>query len=577
MPPATASFFKQSRTKMQAWVTNNPGLGHSQPGVATSAPATTYDPAPPGQGQTPPHSQPQPQPQVQVQAQAQIQAQTRHVNIPQLKPSTTTTQQASPGRSRSPIIHANSQRAASVTAARIPMSSRSIQPHTRDGSVNLARSKTISSEPLQQSKRPAPFWDSSTVENSAFSDTTSNMDSNAPFAYRQLPVQGHPALSYQQHDSTRHRLAPRQLDRAEHPPPFIIGSDGLINEMGNENGNGLTRSASTPDARSQRGGFKEIISDNGRDPYTDDSAYNTSPEKTPSGKRLQHPKILPLRPTTRRESYPERIVYPDGDPTMMPQTLKPHVYLNPNHKEAAQVAQAQPERLPRLQVPDHQPHRSTIFADTDTPMVSHQDDSENASIEREPTPMPAAKPNGKAKTQVNRQLFTRSSKGKAGLRESAMPRSSPEKRQPATKKRSYELDYDDGALAAMDYETLKREEFDFDPAQAEARSVFEPPRGTLPEKLEHFLTKDQANQVNFFTKMSVRDWEESGDWFLERFGDIMVRFKEARKEKREIVNAFENEIAEREEAVRNKIHGIGQTLADLKSEGEGMMLNKEFD
>lgn len=459
--------------------------------------------------------------------------------------------------------------------------------HTRDGSVNLPRSKTTSSEPLQQSKRPAPFWEGSTIEGSAFSDTTSNIDSNAQFVYRQIPVQmpaqvpiqgpiqGHPALIYQQHDSPRHRSAPRHPDRADQPPPFTIGANGLINVMGNEIGNGLTRSASTPEARSPRGGFKDVISENGRDPYADESPYNTSPEKTPSGKRLQHSKTLALRPT-RRESYPERISYTNGDTAAMPQPLRPHIYLNPNC-ELTEVPQVQPERLPRLQVPELEPQRSTIFADTDTPMVSHQDESENTSLGREPTPMPVAKPIPKAKTQVNRQLFARPSKGKAGLRESAMPRSSPEKHQPATKKRSYELDYDDGALAAMDYTALKEEAFDFDPAQAEARSVFEPPRGTLPEKLEHFFTQDKVNQANFFTKMPVRDWEESGDWFLERFGEIMARFKEARKEKRDIANAFESEIAEREEAVRNKIYGIGQTLADLKTEGEDMMLGKEFN
>lgn len=559
---------------MQAWVTNNPGLGHSQPGVATSAPATTYDPTAPGQIKTPPESQSQPQPQVQ--SQAQVLAPTRHVTIPQPKPSTI--QQVSPGRSRSPIVHANSQRTATVTAARIPTTSRSSHAHTRDGPVNLARSKTTS----EQSKRPVPFWEGSTIEGSAFSDTTSNNDSNASFAYRQLPVQEHPALIYQQHEDTRHRPAARQFDRLNQPPPFILNADGLINVMGTENGNGLTRSASTPDAKRQRSGFKEVIPDHGHDLLTDESSYNTSPEKTPSGKRLQHSKTIPLRPT-RRGSYPERIGHSDGDTVTMPQPIKPHTFLNPNHKESeqaaqvAQLAQAHLEPLPRLQVPEHQPHRSTIFADTDTPMVSHPDESENASVEREPTPMPPAKTITKAKTQVNRQLFTRSSKGKASLRESAMPRLSAENRQSAAKKRSYELDYDDGTLAAMDYETLKMEEFDFDPAQAEARSVFEPPRGTLPEKLDHFLSKDEANQVNFFTKMSVHDWEQSGDWFLERFGDIMVRFKEARKEKRQIVNTFENEIAEREEAVRNKIHGIGQTLADLKSEGQSMMLGKELD
>ncbi|KAJ8119370.1 hypothetical protein O1611_g10624 [Lasiodiplodia mahajangana] len=342
------------------------------------------------------------------------------------------------------------------------------------------------------------------------------------------------------------------------------------------NGNGLTRSASTPEARSPRGGFKDITSDGGRDPYTDESPYDdTSPEKTPLGKRLQHPKTLALRPT-RRESYSEHISYPNGHTSAIPQPLRPQIYLNPSRDEPAE-APTQPERLPRLQVPEHQARRSTIFADTDTPMASHQDESDNASVEREPTPAPVAKPSTKAKTQINRQLFTRTNKASASLRESAIPRSSPEKHQPTKKKRSLELDYDDGALASMDYTTLKSEAFDFDPAQAEARSVFEPPRGTLPEKLEHFFAKDEVNQANFFTKMPVKDWEDSGDWFLERFGQIITQFKEARKEKRDIVNAFENEIAEREEAVRTKIHGIGQTLADLKAEGEDMMFSKEFN
>lgn len=560
---------------MQAWVTNNPGVGHSQPGVATSVSATTYHPSLQGQAQTelPPQSQPQ--------VQTQTQTQTRHVNIPQPKPPTTT-QQTSPGRSRSPIVNANSQRAATVAAARIPMPLRSTHPYTRDEPVIPSRTRTTSSEPLQESKRLAPFWDGSTAEESAFSDTAGNIDSNVPYDYHQLTVQGHPALSYQQHERTHHQSVPRQVDRIDQPLP-LIGSNGLINMMGIENGNGngigLTRSASTPDARSPRGGFKEIASDSGRDSYVDDSPYNTSPEKTPLGKRLQHPKALALRPTGR-EPYPEQTSYPSGDPTAILQSLRPHVYINPKHDETnVDVPQAEMGRLPTLQVPEHQPRRTTIFADTDTDtaLARLQDESENAGVEREPTPMPAVKPTAKTKTQVNRQLFTRSNKGKVNLRESAIPRPELEKHQPATKKRSLELDYDDGALAAMDYTALREEAFDFDPAQAEARSVFEPPRGTLPEKLDHFFAKDEVNQANFFTQMPVKDWEEAGDWFLDRFGEIIDRFKEARKEKRNIIEAFENEIAAREEAVRNKIQSIGQTLTNLKTEGEDMMLGKEFN
>ncbi|GAP82599.2 hypothetical protein SAMD00023353_0101360 [Rosellinia necatrix] len=557
---------------MQAWVINNPELGHSQPGVATSAPVAAYDSSAPGQTQSQPQQQPQPQPRPQAPA-----PQTRHVNITQAKPMTA--QQTSRGRSRSPIVNANAQRTAAAAAARIPMPPRSTHVHTdtRDGPVNIQRSRTTASEPFQQAKGSAPFWDESTAGDSAFSDTASNIGANVPFTHRQPAVESRPVPSYQQHENLRHRSAPRQSSRVDHPPPFVIGSNGLINITGNgnPNGNGLTRSASTPDARSRRGGF-EVISDSGHESYTEENPYDTSPEKTPSGKRLQHAKPLAVR-STRSNPYPGRVSYPSAIAAAMPQPSISQVYPNHGHDAPAEVPQSQPEPPTRQQAPEHQPHRPIIFADTEVTMVSRKDDLENMSVGREPTPMPVTKPTVKAKPQVNRQLFARLSKGKADLRESGViPRSLPEKRPSATKKRSFELDYDDGALAAMDYTTLKSEDFDFDPAQAEARSVFDLPRGTLPEKLEHFFTEDEANQANFFTKMPVKDWEESGDWFLGRFGEIMARFKEVRQEKRNIVNVFENEIAEREEAVRTKIHGIGQTLTDLKTEGEDMMLGKEL-
>ncbi|KAI1822824.1 extracellular mutant protein 11-domain-containing protein [Xylaria intraflava] len=561
MPPATASFFKQSRTRMQAWVTNNPGPGQSQPDVATSAPVT-YDFLPPLQSNI--QSQPQP-----PQQQPQSQPPTRHVSVSQPHPPTA--QPTSPVRSRSPIVNANWQRAATAAAARIPMPSHAT--HVQDGSVNLDRDRAIPAGPLQQSRRPAPFWEGSTIEGSAFSDTASNIESNAPFAYRRQPTQSQPAPVHQQQDNPRQRPAQsRQFDRVADPPPFIIGANGLINEVGN----GLTRSASTPETRSQPGGFKETASDQGPDPYSDESPCNTSPEKTPSAKRQQQPKNMTIRPT-RRESYSEGIsLAPNAAPSVMRSPPRSHAFVNTNRDKPAEMPQVQSERVLRLQAPEPQPQRSTIFLDANMPVASRQGEPGNANVEREPTPMPATRPIPNPKAQVNRQLFARTNKGKAGLRHTAVPRGVPEKRQPTAKKRSYELDYDDGALAAMDYAALKHEAFDFDPAQAEARSVFEPPRGALPEKLEHFLEQDEEHQAGFFAQMPVRDWEESGDWFLEKFGEIVHRFKEARKNKRDIVNALENQIAEREDAVRNKIQGIGQTLTDLKNEGEGMMLGKEF-
>ncbi|KAI1342390.1 extracellular mutant protein 11-domain-containing protein [Xylariaceae sp. FL0016] len=543
MPPST--FFKN---KMQAWVTNN-GHSSSQPLPAA------YD--------------------------GHDNAQRRHVHL--ARSTAPATQPTSPPRSRAPIVNANSNRAPSSMGARIPVPS-GRPGHVRDLSLDGAKSRTISSEPVQQATKRGPFWDGSTIDGSVFSDTASNVDASTGYAShnrrRQIPAPSsyqHPQhQQYHQREQPRHRPSQKVTNGADQHPPFIIGENGMIDVVG---ANVLTRSASTPDARSQRRDFKETAGEPGYDQYADDALYQTSPEKTPPAKRLHHAKPLAVR-GARRDSFTERTnILTNVKVNMTKSPQKEPAYESPDEAlDEVQSLQQPPADHLRLKVPEAQPHRSTIFADTDTPMVSHPDESEGESVE-EPTPRQPVK----AQPHVVRNLFPKNGKGNNGLIESAMPRPQADKRhstaKPAktVKKRQYELDYDDGALNAMNYQRLRTEAFDFDPAQAEAQAIPEPLRGTLPEKLDHFFNKDQRIQMDFFTKLPVKDWEDSGDWFLERFGEVMEKFKTARKAKRALVEEFENEIAERESAVRNKMQGIDQTLCELKAEGEGMMSNKEFE
>lgn len=427
--------------------------------------------------------------------------------------------------------------------------------HYREGSLPMA--KPTASSDLPHIKKPAPFWEGSTIEGSLASDTASNVEVNSGLpSHYHAPV---PEPSHKQRDVPRHRPFKRETGQ-ENYPPFMIGAGGVIEKAGGS----LTRSASTPDARNHRGGFKRApLPDS--DQYSEDSHSQASPEKTsPSNQRLHHSQKFPIR-TSQRGSFSERTSFPLEDNAIAP-TMQ-HDYQDSENE----VAEPQPDTR-RLKVKTHEPRRTTIFADTDTQTDSHPE-SEDETAEQQPTPKPAAK----AKPQVARQLFSRNTKAKAVLHESAMPRLAAEKHQSSSKKRPFELDYDDSALAHMSYTQLRQEPFDFDPAQAEAHSVDFPPRGTLPEKLVHFLDKDPATQVEFFTKMSVKDWDSSGDWFLERFGEVTQRLKEARQNKRATMEKFEAEIAEREEAVRNKEQIIKLKLADLKSKGEGLMQNKEMD
>ncbi|KAI1268867.1 extracellular mutant protein 11-domain-containing protein [Xylariaceae sp. FL1019] len=558
----TSSFLKQSRNKMQAWVTNNPALHHGQSPVV--APLTSSAPArPSSQTQSQPRQQPQPQKRV-----VNLSQPTANSAPPM---SQNQLQQPSPPRSRAPIANVNSQRAATANPPRLPVPTR--PSHPRETNLNLPRHKSIPSESLQNTNRPqGPFWDQSTVDGSAFSDSASNVGSNAQHGYRHRPEQPM-YFNYQQIASPhRHRPSPRKVDLIDQPGQMLMGADGLIGGIPNENG--LARSSSTPDATAFRHGFKDTLGGNGREPYSDDSAYEQSPEKTPSVKRLHHPfKTMTLR-NGRGESFAERNHHFNEDGTI-PTISKQEIEVKLDDGVRDQALQVPQLRLPKIQTSEHEVRRSTIFADTDTPMISHQDEAEARSAieERVPTPKPAVK----NKPQTSRQLFKNESKSKGGLRESALPRAGQEKQHTTSKKRSLELDYDDGQLSSMEYSRLKQEKFDYDPAQAEARSAVGPPEGTLAEKLKHFHDKDEAKQAEFFTKMSIKEWEQSGDWFMESFGSLMQGFKAARVAKREVIESFENEIADREEAVRNKMQGIGQTLAELKSEGSKMILNKEMD
>lgn len=150
-------------------------------------------------------------------------------------------------------------------------------------------------------------------------------------------------------------------------------------------------------------------------------------------------------------------------------------------------------------------------------------------------------------------------------------------RMPAQKKRRRSIDYDDAALQRMSFDELQNEPFDHDPTRQVAPSPAKPPADNLDNRLRFYQSKDENVQAQFFTQMHVRDWEESGDWFLTKFGNIVNKMRDARKAKRAMVESFEKEISNREEAVRHKKESIDRRLSKLKQDGDAMMKGKETD
>lgn len=158
---------------------------------------------------------------------------------------------------------------------------------------------------------------------------------------------------------------------------------------------------------------------------------------------------------------------------------------------------------------------------------------------------------------------------------SPMARSSTDRA--AQRKRRHSIDYDDAVLQQMSFAELQNEPFDHDPTREVAQSPSKPPADNLDTSLEFYRSKDENVQAQFFTQMSVRDWEDSGDWFLQQFGNIVNKMRDARQAKRKMVEGFEMEISSREEAVRRKKESIDRRLSKLKQDGDAMMKGKEVD
>ncbi|KAB8303219.1 hypothetical protein EYC80_004666 [Monilinia laxa] len=149
---------------------------------------------------------------------------------------------------------------------------------------------------------------------------------------------------------------------------------------------------------------------------------------------------------------------------------------------------------------------------------------------------------------------------------------------------SIELDYDDVALKNMDYQQLKDESFEASPIVPEQSSepdvsISERP---LLERISHhveqirtsdekLIDKQRSAMAEFFGSLSKDEWEQAGDWFLDRFSDTLTSLKNARKQKRDVVAEFEREIEMREKDVKRCLQTYNQDMERMKKGAKGVI------
>lgn len=99
----------------------------------------------------------------------------------------------------------------------------------------------------------------------------------------------------------------------------------------------------------------------------------------------------------------------------------------------------------------------------------------------------------------------------------------------------------------------------------------------LADQIEYYADKrgdDFLQQAGFYASLSGADWSEAGDHILAKIGLIFADIKKAKMEKRQVLEAIEREIEEREEQVRGKSAKFDEKLAAMRNGGEVLLKGK---
>ncbi|KAL1641316.1 hypothetical protein SLS58_006218 [Diplodia intermedia] len=135
------------------------------------------------------------------------------------------------------------------------------------------------------------------------------------------------------------------------------------------------------------------------------------------------------------------------------------------------------------------------------------------------------------------------------------------------------LDYEDERLFKMSYSDLDKESFDHNPRADSTKDSFSHlTNSPLEERLRSaFRELRPEDQAGFFASLKISEWEDAGDWFLEQFGDLLGRFKEARRTRRDVARDFEDEIRKRNDAVGRKRQCVEQEVGRIKGQGQRLL------
>jgi hypothetical protein len=131
------------------------------------------------------------------------------------------------------------------------------------------------------------------------------------------------------------------------------------------------------------------------------------------------------------------------------------------------------------------------------------------------------------------------------------------------------LDYTKEELSKMSYRELKEASFDDDPTVKDTDVYSQ--YGTLEEQMVAVARLPKEARMHFFGTLNIDQWEDAGDWFLQRFGEIAGKLKDVRREKRKFSQAFEDRIEQRHCEVSKKQEITQNALDAMRQSGDRVL------
>ncbi|KAG4429681.1 hypothetical protein IFR05_014836 [Cadophora sp. M221] len=138
-------------------------------------------------------------------------------------------------------------------------------------------------------------------------------------------------------------------------------------------------------------------------------------------------------------------------------------------------------------------------------------------------------------------------------------------------------DYSIEELKRMKYSDLKNESWDMvpNPKPFKLPDELQGRKVTLEKKMAYYIKLDpDKEQYPFYESLSTDEWDQAGDIFIDKLGELMKKLKAKKREKRGEAERFEEEINQRQKAIQNEAGKIDKRLDGMAVAGQSLLRSK---